>query len=265
MIQHAPNLNSQSAIAAERQMRNWALGLETHDRLGGREKAGEPSPPLVRPYLAISRESGAGGGAVAEQLHHLLGWDVFGRELLDGIAQRCKVPHLILNALDESTPNFLGDRNVRQVVRPAFNTPSGTSANSGWSCWRRPARQLRVHGPRRAVHLAPAMRACRTRGGAAGDANRQDHGTARKRGRNEAEAFVRDTDRRPPRFHRPAIRPRHQRSPPLRLVPESPLSRYQRRCRANCPGGTAALCNSGQCVMAGDDRIDAFRLSKTLA
>jgi cytidylate kinase len=178
-----------------RQMRNWALGLEVHERLGGGEKAGERSPLLIRPFVAISRETGTDGGAVAEQLHRLLGWDVFGRELLDCIAQRSKVPRTILNALDESTPNWVTEmfgkwfdprlitpteyiRQLRLVVLAAARATNGVFLGRGVQ-FILPSQcglAVRLVAPLE-MRIARIMAL---------------HG----KGRKEAEAFVRDTDRR---------------------------------------------------------------------
>jgi hypothetical protein len=195
MIQHAPNLESHAAAAAERQMRNWALGLEVHERLERREEPCWGSPLLICPYVAISREAGAGGGAVAEQLHRLLGWDICGRELLDYIADRCKVPRTVLDTIDESTPNWVSEL-FGKWFDPQLVTPSEY------------VRQLRL-----VVLAAARATSCVFIGRGAGFILPSKYGISVRllaplemriarimelhgKGRKEAEAFVRDTDRK---------------------------------------------------------------------
>jgi hypothetical protein len=195
MIQPTPSLNSHAAAAAERQMRNWALGSEVHGRLEGREKPCGGSPLLICPYVAISRETGAGGGAVAEQLHRLLGWDILGRELLDYIAERCKVPRTVLDTIDESAPNWMSEL-FGKWFDPQLVTPSEY------------VRQLRL-----VVLAAARATSCVFIGRGAGFILPSKYGLSVRlvaplemriakivelhgKGSKEAEAFVRDTDRK---------------------------------------------------------------------
>ena len=71
---------------AERQMRNWALELQTQKRLAEELEALEP-PDFIHPYLAISREAGADAGALARAVAARCGWKVLDDELLDYIAE----------------------------------------------------------------------------------------------------------------------------------------------------------------------------------
>ncbi len=108
MDQRKPGSDPRLA-AAEEQMRNWAIGLEVQNRIGSQKQTGQQSLHEVHPYIAISREAGTGGGALAQSLHQLLGWDVLGRELLDGIAERYEESLAMLQAVDESGPNWLAE------------------------------------------------------------------------------------------------------------------------------------------------------------
>jgi cytidylate kinase len=91
---------------AEERMRQWTLGLELQQR---REK--EPATSQlgreIHPYIAISRETGAGGGLLARRISGILGWDVLHREILDDIADRYRLPRDMLDFVDERTSNWL--------------------------------------------------------------------------------------------------------------------------------------------------------------
>jgi len=96
---------SNKAATAEQRMRTWALGLEVQDRVE-REKAVAKLPDKIHPYLAISREAGAGGSDIAYRVGELLQWEVLDKELLDYMAERYQVPHELLKSVDESTWNW---------------------------------------------------------------------------------------------------------------------------------------------------------------
>jgi hypothetical protein len=123
MLQRTPHFNTHLAAAAEQQMRKWTIGLEVQERLKEHEKAAEQLLLQIRPYVAISRETGAGGGAVAQRLHEILGWDILGRKLLDCIAERYGVSRNMLDAVDEAAPNWvsevLGKWLDHQLVTPS--------------------------------------------------------------------------------------------------------------------------------------------------
>jgi cytidylate kinase len=91
---------------AEQRMRLWTLGLEVQQR---REMESDTSQMEceIHPYIAISRETGAGGGLLARKISDILGWDVLHREILDDIAQRYQLPRDMLDFVDERTSNWL--------------------------------------------------------------------------------------------------------------------------------------------------------------
>lgn len=107
--------DTRTAAFAEGRLRNWV-------------KVQESAPPSApdRPassglsFVAISREAGAGADTVATLLGERLGWPVFGRNLLDRIAQRYNVPRLMLDLVDETESNWvydvLGTWMDRQVI-----------------------------------------------------------------------------------------------------------------------------------------------------
>ena len=73
--------------AAERQMRIWALSLESRQRLEQQKAAISPQH-LIHPYVAISRESGVNGSEIGKLLAKSFGWKVLDRELLDYMAEK---------------------------------------------------------------------------------------------------------------------------------------------------------------------------------
>lgn len=86
--------------AAEREMRRWALRLESQQRLAKQSKSSD-LPQLIHPYLAISRECGAGGSELAQRVADESGWKLLDRELLDYIADRYHVGRAMLEFVDE--------------------------------------------------------------------------------------------------------------------------------------------------------------------
>jgi cytidylate kinase len=57
--------------------------------------------------IAISRESGAGGAAVAREVGRMLGWPVYDRELLERIAEEAGLRAELLESLDERRSHWL--------------------------------------------------------------------------------------------------------------------------------------------------------------
>jgi cytidylate kinase len=72
--------------------------LEKRERRPGRGKECNLS---YGPYLLISRERGAGGNTVAQLIGRRLGWQVFGGEIVDEIAQKAHVRRQLIESLDE--------------------------------------------------------------------------------------------------------------------------------------------------------------------
>ncbi|MBN2216181.1 MAG: cytidylate kinase-like family protein [Pirellulales bacterium] len=90
--------------AAEKQMQAWARSAElARQRAGGEARA---TVNRFGPFLCVSRECGSGGGAVAQMVAEKLGWEVLGRELLDQIAQRYRLPRPMLEVVDETKANW---------------------------------------------------------------------------------------------------------------------------------------------------------------
>jgi cytidylate kinase len=91
---------------AERQMRQWALGLEVQERVE-QQQAVQQLPRAVHPYIAFSRDTGAGASEVARRVAERLGWEVLNREVLDQMAQKYDLERAMLEAVDETTTSWM--------------------------------------------------------------------------------------------------------------------------------------------------------------
>jgi cytidylate kinase len=83
-------------------------------------RAGADATPLG-PFIAISREAGAEGEAVARELGVQLGWRVFDKELLDFLAQQCHLDRESLTLLDETSVTWF-DESVLNLMKPHLPT-----------------------------------------------------------------------------------------------------------------------------------------------
>lgn len=59
--------------------------------------------PEKRPVLTISRTMGSGARIIAEKLAEQLGWSIWGKELLDEVANDSQVSRRVVEAFDEKT------------------------------------------------------------------------------------------------------------------------------------------------------------------
>jgi hypothetical protein len=73
----------------------------------------------LHPFIAISREAGAGGELLAGILGARLGWRVFDKELLDFLAEQCRLEKESLELLDETSVTWF-DESVLNLVRPSM-------------------------------------------------------------------------------------------------------------------------------------------------
>jgi cytidylate kinase len=64
-------------------------------------------PGYIHPYVAISRETGTGGAALARCVAELLNWEVLHREILDEMATKYHLPRAMVGMVDESTSNWI--------------------------------------------------------------------------------------------------------------------------------------------------------------
>jgi cytidylate kinase len=98
---------SKTAIkSAEKRMRQWAIGLEVQGRVESQPQVSQV-PDQVHPYVAISRDTGAGATEVARHVAELLEWDLLGREILDVVAEKYNLEKSMVSAADETTSSWL--------------------------------------------------------------------------------------------------------------------------------------------------------------
>lgn len=90
---------------AERQMRHWALDLQTRQHLD-EERAHTNVPQLIHPYIAISREAGVDAADLAAAIAARCGWKLLDRELLDFMAEHENLSRLALEFVDERTVSW---------------------------------------------------------------------------------------------------------------------------------------------------------------
>ncbi len=106
IIKTGTSSDTSSSRIAEKRVREWTLNLEAQQRRFDRASSSE-FPVEIQPYVAISREAGAGGAAIARRVGKLLGWDVLNRELLDQMAEQHNLPREMLGLVDETTSNWI--------------------------------------------------------------------------------------------------------------------------------------------------------------
>jgi cytidylate kinase len=104
--------------AAERQMQAWARAQEMTDRTIASRLADEV-PSRLGPYVAISREAGAGGSRIAEMVGQTLGWEVLDKNLLDLVAERFELSRPMLELVDETASKAAHHGKVVLVGRGA--------------------------------------------------------------------------------------------------------------------------------------------------
>jgi cytidylate kinase len=82
-----------------------------------------PSPPLVRPAftVAISRESGTGGTAIARALGAELNWPVYDKELVQQIAEQMGLRAELLDSVDERRRSWLQESLEAFASTPAVS------------------------------------------------------------------------------------------------------------------------------------------------
>ncbi len=78
-------------------------------RLVGTLNEGEPSPAAIQPFVALTRQAGAGAWEIAKSLGDELGWRVLDRHALDAIAEEFRLDPNMLNLLDETRLSWFGE------------------------------------------------------------------------------------------------------------------------------------------------------------
>lgn len=83
----------------ERQIKGWQLEAEMRRQVA----AQKPARPLpLRPFVALSRSFGSGGGEIARRLGEKLGYQIFDREIVDVLIREGRFRREILDSLDET-------------------------------------------------------------------------------------------------------------------------------------------------------------------
>jgi cytidylate kinase len=117
-MSHTSLLQESATKLAERQMRQWVLNSDVQRRIA-QERAKTIPPNEVHPYVAVSRECGAGGGEIARQIGQRLGWTLLDRELLQTMAESCHSREDDIEFVDEKTWNWLYELTVKSVNKQA--------------------------------------------------------------------------------------------------------------------------------------------------
>lgn len=136
------------------------LKTNSHHRLHTRPDV--PSGAETVRTIAISREAGALGSSIGQELANRLGWELYDHELLDQIAQQLGLRPSLLDSLDERPMNW-----VRELLASFSAQPRVSSAGYTHQLTRVIA-ALAAHGRciligRGAPHLLPAESTLRVR------------------------------------------------------------------------------------------------------
>ncbi len=99
-------LSKSVTLSAERTMRKWALGLEVKQRMED-ERAMSRLEQSIRPFVAISRDTGAGASELAHGLASRLRWEVLDKEVLDYMASHFHLDKAMVKVVDETTRSWL--------------------------------------------------------------------------------------------------------------------------------------------------------------
>ena len=83
--------------------RQVELGQQLHKRIH------RQTEPREHPTLSISRETGCGVDEVIDEINHILGWQVYNKNIVDRIASDAKLNQKLVESLDERTRDELKD------------------------------------------------------------------------------------------------------------------------------------------------------------
>ncbi len=87
---------------AEKNVRKWTVAQHARDRLA-KGKVEEN----VGPYIVVSRETGAGGSAIARLVGQKLLWDVLDKEIVDYLATQYGTPRSLVEFVDEKPISWI--------------------------------------------------------------------------------------------------------------------------------------------------------------
>lgn len=94
--------STSSGVGLEKAMRHWR-------ERGALLELPKPEKAIRGFTIAVSRESGAGGQAIAKAIAAELDWPLYDRELIEKIAEDTGVQASLLSKLDEQRPNWLAE------------------------------------------------------------------------------------------------------------------------------------------------------------
>ena len=116
-MNHTTHEQPSIVAAAERQMQTWVRNQESVHRIDRPMRA-----ITCGPFLAISREAGAGASLVAQRVGQEMGWQVMDRNLLDQVAEKFHIPREMLELHDEThssiISNILGAMVDQSLISP---------------------------------------------------------------------------------------------------------------------------------------------------
>lgn len=94
--------------AVERQMQ-WRNLLDRLEEELEAKRTAEELGPRLGPYIAISREAGAGGSEIGRLVGEKLGWPVLDKQIVEFMAEMFHLDRNILNMLDETKSNWINE------------------------------------------------------------------------------------------------------------------------------------------------------------
>lgn len=107
--------NSAINQMADKNIRKWILANHVQDRLDRGQ-----APENVGPYIAISREAGAGGSEIARLVSRKLGWDVLDKEIVDYLASTSGTQRSLVEFVDEKHVSWIEDALASWIERQKF-------------------------------------------------------------------------------------------------------------------------------------------------
>lgn len=72
-------------------------------------KAKEKKEYTFGPYITFSREEGSGGGYIAQAVAEKLGWEVFGKEVVEHLSKKAQYRRSVVETLDEHSRDRIAD------------------------------------------------------------------------------------------------------------------------------------------------------------
>lgn len=96
MAEHVESIEKQ----AEANVRKWLFGEHVRHRLVSGK---------VGPFIAVSRETGAGGSEIARMVGRKLGWDILDKEIVDYLASEFGTPRSLIELADEKEISWIQD------------------------------------------------------------------------------------------------------------------------------------------------------------